>query len=901
MRFRLQRGRCDVGRRRRLVGLGLIGVLLLAGAPSAGQPDDEPPPAPRPVPRLLRRVPAPDPLEKLPRSARAGEVLVKFDRQATASEESVLAAAGARVSERVAGTRWVLARIGSQRPGDVAQRLRQHPAVAEATPNYFRAAFAANPNDPLYRYGYNQRPYLDLIRVPQSWDLSVGSVDQTIAVVDTGVQLGHPDLAAKLVSGWDFVDDDSKPRDANGHGTWVAGLAAAATWNARGIAGVNWRARVMPVRVLDEQGIGTDSDIAAGIVWAANHGADVINASLGGPRRSRVLRDAVAYALAKDVVVVAAVGNAGSSTVQYPAGYPGVVGVSATSQSGDFAYYSSYGTTVDLAAPGHDIASTYWISGRGESYATASGSSGAAALVSGAAGLLRAASPRLNQAQITQRLRATARDAGPRGVDPYYGAGLLDVYAALTNTRAAPLRAAAGDAHEPNGHPDQARPLDDPYYESATIAPQGDVDWYYLDVASAGVVRFYVESSYATPYPEQMYPNLQGFGPDLKPLTKVVPGQSTGEYLYVPVASPGRYYLRVRNRFGSRSQLSPGTPWGYVIKHEMHSWSEAVPDLPPPWIRNVSPPDFAEGVATSVQPTVRFGRTMEAATITKDTVRVVDADLGRGIAATVAYNTATRTATITPSTALVTGRPYRVMVTGVRDAAGRRLSFARSYFTVGTTPDTTPPQTTVTLGLGGAYHQDTFFWFVSSEAGSRFQCRFDRGSWNSCDSPLKYAMVPEGTHTLEVRATDAAGNVDPTPAARTWTMPPPNDNFAAATTLTESSGTLTGASVMATTEPGEPRHAGQGGRSVWYRWTAPASGTATFNTFGSEFRTVLAIYTGSSVSSLTPVASNVNWRGTGWSRVAVKVNAGTTYRIAVDGAQSTFPERGTIWLRWRLH
>ena len=126
----------------------------------------------------------------------------------------------------------MVADIGSQRPQTVARSLRAESAVVAATPNYVRGVAAA-PNDTLYRYGHNQRHYLELIRAPQAWDVTTGSADITIAIVDTGVQPDHPDLARRLVAGYDFVGRDRAPADANGHGTWVAGLAAARTGSAR--------------------------------------------------------------------------------------------------------------------------------------------------------------------------------------------------------------------------------------------------------------------------------------------------------------------------------------------------------------------------------------------------------------------------------------------------------------------------------------------------------------------------------------------------------------------------------------------------------------------------------------------------------------------------------------------
>src|SRR5205823_15048136 len=202
----------------------------------------------------------------------------------------------------------------------------------------------------------------------------------------TGVDAQQPDLVGRVLPGYDFVDDSSDTSDRLGHGTFVAGVAAADTNNGIGIAGVAWNASILPVKVLDRSGGGTDAQIAAGITWAADNGASVINLSLGGPESSEVLRNAIEYALSKNVVVVAAAGNEASTIPQYPAAYPGVVAVSATDWAGDLTYFSSFGPWVTLAAPGFEITGT----DRDGAYETDSGTSFAAPMVAAVAALVRA-------------------------------------------------------------------------------------------------------------------------------------------------------------------------------------------------------------------------------------------------------------------------------------------------------------------------------------------------------------------------------------------------------------------------------------------------------------------------------------------------------------------------------
>jgi hypothetical protein len=214
--------------------------------------------------------------------------------------------------------------------------------------------------------------------------------------------------------------------------------------------------------------------------------------------------------------------------------------------------------------------------------------------------------------------------------------------------------------------------------------------------------------------------------------------------------------------------------------------------------------------------------------------------------------------------------------------------------------DTTSPETTIDSGPSGTTTSTSAsFSFSSSEAGSTFQCRLDAGTFAACASPASYATLAAGTHTFDVRATDGAGNTDPSPASRVWTISvsTSNDAFANASAIAGSSGTATGTTVAMTKEAGEPNHAGNaGGHSVWYRWTAPSGGTATVDTIGSSFDTLLAVYTGSSVSALALVAQNDDASGV-QSRVTFTAVAGTSYSIAVDGYGGS---TGSVTLHWSL-
>ncbi|MEM6446769.1 MAG: DUF5942 domain-containing protein, partial [Cyanobacteria bacterium P01_D01_bin.123] len=225
-------------------------------------------------------------------------------------------------------------------------RLTADAAIEYAEPNYIYKAFFS-PNDDRYNEQWNLRA----IDMPQAWDLTQGE-GATVAVIDTGVTR-VPDLAkTQFVRGYDFVDNDDRPEDLHGHGTHVAGTVAQSTDNMLGVAGVAYKANIMPIRVLGANGSGTVADIAEGIRFAADNGATVINMSLGGGGSSQLMQEAVQYAVRKNVTVIAAAGNSNANGSGYPARYPEVISVSATGPTGDKAPYSNYGTGVDISAPG---------------------------------------------------------------------------------------------------------------------------------------------------------------------------------------------------------------------------------------------------------------------------------------------------------------------------------------------------------------------------------------------------------------------------------------------------------------------------------------------------------------------------------------------------------------------
>lgn len=320
---------------------------------------------------------------------------------------------------------------------ETARRLRERPEVEFAEPNYLVTAFQT-PNDPLFGfYQWNLR----IIRAEAAWDMGVGKDDVTIAILDTGVDLAHPDLASKVLPGLNVLEPQASPQDDNGHGSHLAGIAAAASNNGVGMAGISWGAKVLPVKVLDSSGQGTLEDLAQGIVWAADQGAKIMSISSGSLGFSQTLQEAVDYAHdAKGALVVASVGNEGGfgglNPPQYPAALPKVLGIAATDSNDRRADFSERGTFVDLAAPGVVILSSVprgqgRVPALGGDYDFMSGTSMAAPLVAGLAALVWSANPALSNEQVAHFLESTALDLGPPGKDELFGYGRINAYAAV--------------------------------------------------------------------------------------------------------------------------------------------------------------------------------------------------------------------------------------------------------------------------------------------------------------------------------------------------------------------------------------------------------------------------------------------------------------------------------------
>ncbi len=336
-------------------------------------------------------------LRRAERARGTGRIVVRFEPGARKSaERAALDRADADVERQIPHLDTAVVDPGGSTE-DALDELMDAPAVAYAEPEVVLQGAQTSPNDMLWTSQWGLR----LVQADAAWDALREPKAVVVAVLDTGADGTHPDLQGAFVPGWNTLSGDANTTDDNGHGTEAAGVVAARTNNAEGGAGMCSTCSVMPVKVLDSEGNGTTASVAAGIVWATDHGARVISMSLGATSTTQVLADAVAYAVSHGIVLVAAAGNDGAVTPFYPAAYPGVVGVAATDSADGLYTWSNRGSWVQVAAPGCNPAPA-----PGGSYVEFCGTSSATPVVAGIAGLALSARPDATAADVARALLA---------------------------------------------------------------------------------------------------------------------------------------------------------------------------------------------------------------------------------------------------------------------------------------------------------------------------------------------------------------------------------------------------------------------------------------------------------------------------------------------------------------
>ena len=478
----------------RRVGLILLTALVVSACGASGVAPPVPTPTPTPPPGTVGTVtgsvavaptrvsPAPAgpsfPARTVTRRPTTlpvyvpNRLLVKFRPGVQGAERTAVhAQAGGTVSKEIPRLGVQIVRLPSNVPAAQAlANYRASPLVEYAEQDVYVFKVAA-PTDPSYPLQW----HYPLINLENAWNVVTGAPGVIAAVVDTGIR-PHPDLTGITVAGFDFFDNDSDPTDPGcptvnssdpSHGMHVSGTIAATTNNGVGVAGINWTGtKIMPIRVLGEDvpsgqcGVGSMGDVAAGITYAADHGAKVINLSLGGYGTTMTLTTAVNYAYGLGVTMVAAAGNDNTdigASPFYPASYSNVLAVSAISCSNTKALYSNYGSPIDIAAPGGDdtvdcpggivgdmVLSTSWSPASGNGYWYFEGTSMAAPHVAGVLALMIARGI-TGPATLQSTLQSTATNLGAPSWDPIFGWGKVNAWAAVGGGSAARrLRAFSG-------------------------------------------------------------------------------------------------------------------------------------------------------------------------------------------------------------------------------------------------------------------------------------------------------------------------------------------------------------------------------------------------------------------------------------------------------------------------
>lgn len=382
---------------------------------------------------IEKQPPAAGPVAK---AWKSGQILVKPKAGLSDAEfDKVLRGNQGKVKEKIGNLRVHIISVPDQAEQAVVRALSRNPHIEFAELDMAEEMAATIPNDPQYGSAW----HLPKIQMPDAWDVSKAD-GITIAVLDTGVDATHPDLADKVIPGWNAVDGGSDSSDVNGHGTKVAGTAAAMSNNGIGVAGIAWNASILPVRITnDSTGYAYWSDIARGLSWAADNNADVANISYEAYKSSSIT-SAAQYMRGKGGLVVVAAGNSGIDP-----GYadnPYMVVASATDSNDAKASWSNYGALVDVAAPGASILTTV----KGGSYGAVSGTSFASPATAGVVALIMAANSKLTPDDVEQILESAADKVAGVDFHPYYGYGRVNAAAAVQLA----LNTTAGDTQAPS-------------------------------------------------------------------------------------------------------------------------------------------------------------------------------------------------------------------------------------------------------------------------------------------------------------------------------------------------------------------------------------------------------------------------------------------------------------------
>jgi subtilisin family serine protease len=735
-----------------------------------------------------------------------------------------------------------------------------------------------------------------------AWDITTGSPSVVVGVVDTGIRYTHQDLAANMWTnpreipgngidddGNGFIDDihginaitgSGDPFDDNNHGTHCAGTIAASAFGGGPHVGVAYDVKLMALKFLDADGSGATSDAITCIEYALSMGVDVLSNSWGGGGFSQAVLDAIQAANAQGVLFVAAAGNESSNNDlidNYPSNYEvdNIIAVAAIDRTGALAGFSNYGIrTVDIAAPGVEIYST--TAGSDNSYASFQGTSMATPHVAGAAALLVSQFPGIGITELRNRLINTASPLASLN-GKVASSGMLDAHAALTAAADGTLELRA--------------------YSNGNLEANAVVPIYVSVNDLTPVTGATVSASFSGGTPVPFVDN--GISPDLQAndgvysASLLVPSAQPTVNLNVQASAPGKtpasesFSFDVLSRpdndlFADRMVLAAGST--QTTGTNVFATTE---------VNEPRNPSASGGRSVWWSWTAGSGGEVTISTSGSDFDTTLAVYRGNDLAGLVLMgsnddaNGLQSAVTFTANS----GSTYQIQVDGYGSNQGNiQLNYPTPGGESGQIPVilTQPTGRSVLVG-------DPFTLSVVA-AGTEplfYEWRRDGGSIPGSNAPSYSvaAALQEDQGNYSVRISNEFGSITSNNAfvsVNPIGLVPDNDNFANAALLSGSRGTVGGSTIRATGEISEPNHADASTplTSVWYRWTAPANGTLTVDTSGSDFDTTLAAYTGSSIESLVLIAANDDSSGL-QSAVNFVVTTGTTYRFAVDGFSSS--------------
>jgi subtilisin family serine protease len=527
------------------------------------------------------------------------------------------------------------------RADDVAKRLLANPNVESVVPDAIASVADwpadAPPDDTLYATTQADFPH---IGVPGAWALTTGSPSIVVALLDTGYEGTHPDLAAiPTVSPYNARTGTTNVTDGYGHGTHVAGTIAAQTNNATGVAGIAPGITIMPVKVMDSNGQGYWSDFLEGVDWARTHGASIVNLSLGGPLSASqvaAFQPTFDAAYSAGVLVVAAAGNYDNSNGFYPASFAHVISVSATNNNDAKASFSNFGPAVDLSAPGVTIESTYI----GATYQTMSGTSMATPHVVGVAALIRSYHPTYTVDEVESAMEVTSKDLGAAGRDDYFGYGRIraaEAVAWIAPDTIAPTAKLTSPTNGSTNVGETSRPI----------------VGFSEDVAGAEDTTIGLTTAGGTPVP-----------------SSVTYSSATRRATITPAAT-----LASRTKYVVKIGAGIADLAGNLLAATSFSFTTG--DHIAPTLINVYPAGYSTGVWRWVNPRVRFSEHVVG--VSGTTIRMWNLRTGKQVPVTVRYDAVTHIATIDPPNRLGAMTWYRVKVRSlIHDPAGNAV--ATSYF-----------------------------------------------------------------------------------------------------------------------------------------------------------------------------------------------------------------------------